>query len=143
MRFLSLLILAFATPAMPAVVGVTISPTAAEVRLGTTKDFNASVANTTNRAVIWKVNDIVGGNATVGAINGEGLYTPPVAIPAGGRVSIKAVSSADSTKFATAEVTVLNPVPRITELVPYNVNQGLAFSLVVKGTGFKIGRAHV
>ena len=141
MRFLSLLILAFATPAMPAVVGVTISPTAVEVRLGTTKDFNASVANTTNRAVIWKVNDIVGGNATVGAINGEGLYTPPVAIPAGGRVSIKAVSSADSTKFATAEVTVLNPVPRITELVPYNVNQGLAFSLVVKGTGFMRGAA--
>lgn len=139
MRFA--LLLAFlpliAQPA--AVVTVSISPATADVRLGATKDFSASVGNSTNKAVVWKVNDVAGGNATVGTINADGLYTPPSAIPAAGKVTIKVISSADSTKSASAVVTLLNPVPRITELAPYNVNQGLGFTLAVKGTGFVKG----
>jgi hypothetical protein len=127
------------TPTKPAAVTISVSPTTAEVRLGTPKDFNVSIGNTTNKTVMWKVNDIAGGNAAVGTINGEGLYTPPAALPSGGKVTVKAVSAADATKLATAAVTVLNPVPRIAELVPYNVNQGLAFTLVLKGTGFVRG----
>lgn len=145
MRFPLLMMFALVASATTApvqvAVTVTISPSAAEVRLGTTKDFNSSVGNTTNKTVVWKVNDVTGGNATIGTINGEGLYTPPVSIPAAGKVTIKTVSAADTTKSAAAVVTLLNPVPRITELQPYGVNQGLGFVLVLKGTGFMRGAA--
>ncbi len=138
MKFGSLLVFALAAVATAATqpVTVAVSPTTADVRLGSTKDFNVSIGNTTNKAVVWKVNDIAGGNTQVGTVNADGLYTPPAAIPAAGRVTLKVVSSADPAKSASAIVTILNPVPRLTELAPYNVNQGLGFTLVLKGTGF-------
>ena len=143
MRFGSLLVFALAAAATAATQPVTIavSPATADVRLGSTKDFNVSLGNTTNKAVVWKVNDIAAGNAQVGTVDGNGLYTPPAAIPTAGRVTLKVVSSADSTKSASAVIALLNPVPRITELAPYNVNQDLGFTLVLKGAGFVRGAA--
>ena len=147
MRFASIFAIALIagatgnTPAATAPVTIAISPTAVDLRLGATKDFNVNLGNTTNKAVVWKVNGVASGNATVGTVNGDGLYTPPAAIPATGKVTVSVVSSADQTKSASAVVTLLNPVPHISELAPYNVNQGLGFNLVLKGTGFIRGAA--
>src|SRR3974377_915608 len=52
---------------------VTVSPPrAAVVITSQTQQFTASVG-----AVTWSVDNVVGGNSTVGTISATGLYTPP------------------------------------------------------------------
>ena len=46
-----------------------------------TRQFTATVQNTTNTAVIWKVNGIAGGNSTVGTISTSGVYKAPNSVP--------------------------------------------------------------
>ena len=87
----------------PTAVSVTISPISATVAAAGTQQFTATVQNTSNTAVTWQVNGVMGGNATVGTISGSGLYTAP-ASPA--TVTVTAVSQADTTKSASAQVTI-------------------------------------
>src|SRR5213082_646838 len=89
----------------PIPVNVTISPTSATVATGGTQQFTATV-NTSNTAVTWQVNGVTGGNATVGAISSSGLYTAPGVVPNPATVTVTAVSQADATKSAAAQVTI-------------------------------------
>jgi hypothetical protein len=93
-------------PPPPAAITITISPTAVLMRVATSKTFAATVKNTANTAVTWKVNGITGGNSTVGIISSLGTYKAPSVAPAGGVVKVSVVSVADPTKSATATVTV-------------------------------------
>ncbi len=52
------------------------------------------------------MNDVAGGNFTVGSISSTGLYTAPPAVPDPATVSVKVTSSSDPTKFAVATVTI-------------------------------------
>jgi hypothetical protein len=76
------------------------------VRTGNTKQFTAAVTNTSNTAVMWKVNGITGGNATVGTISASGLYKAPNVVPNPAIVSVSATAAADTTRTASASVTV-------------------------------------
>ena len=68
---------------------VTVSPARAGVVIGTqTQQFTASV-----KGVIWSVDNVVGGNSTVGTISATGLYTPPAKA---GTHTITATSGATS-----------------------------------------------
>ena len=87
-------------------VSVTMSPKTASVQAGFTKQFTTTVANTSNTAVTWQVNNVTGGNSTVGTISATGLYTAPTTVPASNPVTVKAISVADNTKSDTATVTV-------------------------------------
>src|SRR5213080_1259422 len=87
-------------------VSVTISPTSARVAAGGTQQFSAVVQNTSNTAVSWQVNGVTGGNATVGTISSSGLYTAPGVVPNPATVTVTAVSQADATKSAAAQVTI-------------------------------------
>ena len=88
------------------VITVTVSPSAPSVQVNGTQQFTATVTGTANTAVTWQVNNVAGGNATVGTINASGLYTAPSAVPNPAAVTVKAISSADNTKTGTATVTV-------------------------------------
>jgi hypothetical protein len=90
----------------PPPVTISITPASATVRVRSTKQFTATVQNSTNTGVIWKVNGIAGGNSTVGTISTSGLYKAPSAVPAPATVVLGATAAADSTKTATASVTV-------------------------------------
>jgi len=90
----------------PAAITVAISPTSASVRTNRTRTFTATVQNTSNTSVAWKVNGITGGNSTVGTISSLGTYRAPSSVPQGGVVTVSAVSIADPTKSASALVTV-------------------------------------
>lgn len=90
----------------PPPVSVTISPTTASVEINNTAQFTATVRNTSNTAVNWLVNDVAGGNTTVGTISASGLYTAPAAVPNPDSVTVKAVSQADASKSASATVTI-------------------------------------
>jgi hypothetical protein len=90
----------------PQPVTITIAPTSATVRIRQTKQFTATVQNTSNTAKTWKVNGIVGGNSTVGTISTAGLYKAPNAVPSPAVVTVSATAAADPTKTAAASVTI-------------------------------------
>jgi hypothetical protein len=90
----------------PPPVSIAVSPASATVRAGRKQQFTATVQNTSNTAVTWTVNSILGGNATVGRISSTGLYTAPNTVPSPAGVTVAAVSAADPTKSASAAVTI-------------------------------------
>jgi hypothetical protein len=90
----------------PPPVTVSISPTSASVRLGRTRQFTATVTNTTNTAVTWNVNGLLGGNSTLGTISTSGLYKAPSTAPLPLTVTVRATSVADPSKYANAAVTI-------------------------------------
>jgi hypothetical protein len=93
-------------PPPPAAITITISPAIATVRAGKTKVFTATVQNTSNPAVTWRVNGITGGSSKVGFISSLGTYMAPAIVPLELAVTVSAVSVADPTKSATASITV-------------------------------------
>jgi 6-phosphogluconolactonase (cycloisomerase 2 family) len=88
------------------VITVTVAPPTPSVQVSATQQFTATVTGTANTAVTWQVNNITGGNATVGTISGTGLFTAPTTVPAPATVTVKAISNADNTKNGTATVTI-------------------------------------
>ena len=95
----------------PQSVTINIIESAASVEVGHTFLFHYSVSNSTNTSCSWSVNDVAGGNNTVGTIDAGGLYTAPAAVPNPAQVTVKAVAAADTAKSDTALVTVLAPPP--------------------------------
>ena len=89
-------------------VTVSVSPSSASVQIGATRQFTATVTGTTD-PVVWSVNNVTGGNATVGAISASGLYTAPGAVP-GTAVTVRATHAA-SGAFGSAAVTVTGATP--------------------------------
>lgn len=96
-----------------AVTIVTVTPIAASVQTGATRQFTASVANNANQMVTWTVNNVAGGNATVGTISTTGLYTAPVNVPNPTKVTVKATSVAVNTASAGSTVTITVGVPGV------------------------------
>ena len=94
----------------PPAIQVAVCPGSGSVQAGGgTQDFVATVANTTSTAVTWLVDGIDGGNATVGTISSSGVYNAPAAPPAGGRVTVSAVSVSDASATASAQLTITAP----------------------------------
>jgi uncharacterized protein (DUF1800 family) len=83
------------SPTAPTPVTVTVTG-AATVALGSTSEYAATVAGSTNQTVSWTVNQASGGNAQLGTISAAGLYSAPATMPSEGTVSIAAVSAANS-----------------------------------------------
>ena len=119
-------------PPVPVVsVGMTISPSTATVTAKSTKTFTASVSNSANTQVTWSVVEAGGGTIT-----SSGVYTAP---STAGTYHVKAVSSADSTKSATATVTVTptvlgQPFPIGTWVGPHGASFTVT-NLVTKAIG--------
>lgn len=91
---------------------VTVSPSSASVVAGTgTQTFAATVTGSSNSAVTWQVNGVVGGNSTVGTVTTAGAYTAPAVPPAQPTVTVTAVSVVDSTSSGSAAVTITATAP--------------------------------
>jgi serine protease len=89
------------------VVTVTVSPSTASVSAGGgTQAFTATVENTLNTAVTWRVDGVTGGNSTVGTISTSGLYRAPRTVPSSATVTVTATSAADTTRSDSAQVTI-------------------------------------
>lgn len=130
----SLLLLVISTA--QAAVTVSVSPTAPSLRVTATQKFTPTINGATDKTVTWYVNDVKGGNATVGTIATDGTYTPPAKPTTPNTVTIKAIPAADTTKSASATVTLQNAVPTLTSLTPNFVNVGKPFTIVLTGTNF-------
>ena len=83
--------------------GVSVKPPAPCVQSSGTTQFGATVTGETNTAVAWAVDNITGGNATVGTITQTGFYTAP---PFSGTHRIKAISQVSSAVSGAAVITV-------------------------------------
>ena len=84
---------------------VSISPASSNVKAGLTQLYVANVVGTTNTSITWSVTDLPGDSGFPGSVS-YGLYTGPAPILTPQTFSIIAVSNADSTKTASASVTV-------------------------------------
>lgn len=120
----------------PAAVSISVSPQSATLRGLDSVQFKAGVQNAKNKAVNWSVNGISGGNASVGTISSSGLYTGPAT--AVSPVTITATSQADTTKSAAAQITLKNPIPKLsapTSALPVSTSA----SVTLNGSGFSNG----
>lgn len=87
--------------------GLAVVPDRATVLLGKSYSFQAALDGAPITSVTWRVNGIVGGNATLGTISPTGLYTAPSTLPPVSPLAIEAVLTADPSRIATAQVDLL------------------------------------
>lgn len=140
-----------ATMAVQPGINVSVTPATDTLAANHRVTLTAQVFGTTNMGVSWSVNGIAGGNAALGQIcvvasstcepvtSTSALqvdYLAPGAIPQPNPVSVMAASVADSTKTASAQITVINHVlvsvqPQSITLAALTVQ---AFTAAVLGT---------
>jgi uncharacterized protein (DUF1800 family) len=114
---------------------LTISPTTADVRVGSTQTFVPSI---TNETLTWSVNGVAGGNATVGTISTSGVYTAPATLPSPDTITVSAAESSKTSVTGSSSVAVWNPIPQINGVSPAQIPVG-AFTLTISGTNFVSG----
>jgi hypothetical protein len=129
-------------------IAVTLTPASASVALGGTQVFTATLSGSTNTGLDWYVNGVQNGNSSEGTLTActatgtrTCTYTAPSSkAPSPNPAVIKVASAADTSKFATANVTVTIPPPTITSFVasPATISAGQSSTLTAVfayGTG--------
>src|SRR6266849_8094334 len=101
----SVLFLGCAGTSSKTTITISVAPTAVTVAVGNTQQFTTTVTGTPNTAVTWSV----AGGAANGTVSNTGLYTAPATAPNPPQVTVTATAQADSTKSASAIVTVTGP----------------------------------
>ncbi len=113
------------TPTAAAIL-VSINPAAASVPVSKTLALTASVQNTADTRVLWRVEE----GAAGGLVDSNGVYTAP---GLAGIYHVSAVSSSDATRSATATITVV-PFVRISpESATVSINGTQNFTAVIDG----------
>ena len=107
---------------------VTISPTSASLASGNTQQFVAMVQGTSNTAVTW--------SATAGVVSSSGSFTAP-SVTSATNVTVTARSAADTTKTASAIVSVTPGAPSLsiaTSSIPA-AQSGIPYSYQISASG--------
>ena len=102
---------AVVTVSQPAQVAISLSPATASLQTGTQQQFIASVSGTTNTGVTW--------TASGGTVSAGGLYVAP---SVAGTFTVTATSAADSSKSASAIITVSQPAQVAISVSPSTVS---------------------
>ena len=118
---------------------VTISPTTANVHLGTFLQFSGKITGVATTTAGWTVALPTGATGSPGTISAGGRYTPPAALPSSGTVIVTVASLADPSATASATVTLLNPYPTVASVIPANLTAAGPFTITVNGSGFVPG----
>ncbi len=111
-------------PPPPPVIEVTVNPANGSVVLGGQATFMATVTNTTDTAVSWSVNGAPGGNAPLGTITSDGVFTAPADMPSSETVQVTATSHADSTKSGTTTLAITSDITLALRPNPASVELG-------------------
>ena len=125
-------------PSTPGAVAVSVSPTTANIRAGSSFAFTATVTGNSNTAVTWSVNGTSGGSASIGTIDSTGNYIAPPSLPNPNTVTVTATSAASSSLSASSAVTLMNPTPTLAGTNPASIGIG-NFTLTLTGTNFVLG----
>jgi len=100
-----------------AVISLAVAPSSVNLAPLGTQQFTATVQGTSNTAVTWSVNGVVGGNNTVGTITSGGLYTAPGTV---GTYTVTATSVALPSYSVNASVTVVSAPPGTVSVLTYH-----------------------
>jgi len=115
-------------------ISVILGPPTASLFATQTQQFTPTVIGSTNTAVTWSTNP-----NNVGSISGTGLYTAPASVASTQTVTVTAFSVADSSKFATATITLNPPAPPVITQAPQNtsvpIGQTATFTVTTTGVG--------
>lgn len=109
---------------------VKLNQTSLTILAGAQQQFTAVVTGTSNTAVSWSVDSIAGGSGGVGTISAAGLYSAP---QESGTHVVTATSVADTTKSASATVTVAGVVALSPTTLTINTGATQQFSARVQG----------
>ena len=108
-------------------VSINVTPGASALTVGQSQPFTASIANTSNTAVTWSVQEGTAG----GTITAGGVYTAPMKA---GNYHVVAVSVADASKSASAAITATAPAPAFNSTAPPSASEGVAYSYSLAAT---------
>lgn len=103
---------------------ISVSPTTASIFTNGRQQFTATEVGNPTPSVTWSVNGVQGGDAALGTISPEGLYTAPATIPSPTTVTVSATHTDERTLSGSASVTILPPLPVFT--LAHGVSVGLA-----------------
>ena len=109
---------------------ISVSPTPVSVVATQPQQFSATVLGFSNSTVTWSVDQISGGNSTVGTITAAGLYTAPSLT---GSHTVTVTSAADTSQTASAAVTVTGAVSVSPSSVDVLATQTQQFNATVLG----------
>ncbi|MGH9774806.1 MAG: hypothetical protein ACRD50_07645 [Candidatus Acidiferrales bacterium] len=114
---------------------VQVTPPNPIMATGDTVQFAATVNGTQNTSVNWSVNNIAGGNSTIGTISATGLFTAPSTAES---VTITATSGSDTSKSGSTQAAVVVGANPILGLLDINtVSQGeIQQDFYASGTNF-------
>ncbi len=118
---------------------VSLAPTSASVQAGGTIQFTATVVTSFSTTIIWDVNNVQGGNSSVGTVSSTGLYTAPATVPAPATVTVEAISQSETYPFGAATVTITAPSTNaMLSVAPANsftpVGTSVQYSATLNGT---------
>ena len=122
----------------PGLTALTVTPSGAAIPGVTQQQFTAKTGDGSRPAVSWSINGIVGGNATLGTIDANGMYSAPEFPPAPNSITITAVETSDTRKLGNASATLNNPVPQLTSVTPMSLPQA-PFTITLSGLHFAQG----
>jgi uncharacterized protein (DUF1800 family) len=89
--------------------------------------------------VIFSVNGIPGGNATVGTISNTGLYTAPAVVPSPNSVQItSSIAKYPGATPGSISVQIWNPIPVLSGVTPDGFSEGVT-TVTVNGSQFIYG----
>lgn len=93
----------------------------------------------TGDALAFSVNGVAGGNAELGTVDGNGLYTAPAIVPVPNSVTITSVDPKyPSYPEGSVTLAVLNPIPSIGTVTPSGFSEGTT-TVTVSGSQFVYG----
>ncbi len=91
-------------------IGLSLSPTSAQIAVGGYQQFTAKVSGTATSGVTWTVGGSGCSGAACGTVSSTGLYVAPLIAPTPPTVFVTATSVADSQTSASATVTIIVPI---------------------------------
>ena len=97
-------VVSLALPDKAGAVAVAISPDCRALQPNQTQQFNATVTDATNTAVVWMVDGVRGGAPEIGSITEQGLYTAPANMDEAVGVTITAAAVEDGRIVASVRV---------------------------------------
>jgi hypothetical protein len=109
---------------------ITLNPSSLTLAVGNTQAFSANISGTSNTAVTWTASGAGCISTTCGTISANGIYVAPMSVPSPPSVTVRATSAVDSTKSASASVTIVTAAAVVLSLSPANA------SVVSAGTQF-------
>jgi uncharacterized protein (DUF1800 family) len=120
--------------------GLFTAITAPGTSLRVTQQMQISrTSEATGAPLIYSVNGVVGGNAELGTIDANGLYTAPAIVPLPNTVTITSTASNDaSLPPGSVALSVLNPIPIVNAVTPSGFSEGTT-TVTVSGSAFVYG----